>query len=217
MAPFALILANGAPPSKRLFRMYRTKADCFVCADGGANSAARWGMRPDVIIGDLDSIQSATVRKFSRVRMIRIADQNSTDLEKALSWTLRKGYRRVVVLGATGGRLDHLAGNLSAIGKFSVRASIRFVDGDGTLQAVGRGLTFKARPGNIVSLIPLSRCTGIVTRGLKWELRGETLELGKRESTSNVARTGSVSIKVHRGNLLLFRLHSSKLPVPLEW
>lgn len=217
MARYALILANGAPPPRRLFLFYRTKAGYFVCADGGANTAARWGEQPDLIIGDLDSIQSATVKKFSRVKMLRIADQNSTDLEKAISWTLRKGYRRVVVLGATGGRLDHLAGNLSALGKFSLRATIRFVDEDGMLQAVGRELKFKGRPGAIVSLIPLSRCVGIVTSGLKWELKREVLELGKRESTSNVVRTRAVSIKVRRGKLLLFRIHSSTSRVPLEW
>lgn len=217
MRRHALILANGSPPPKRLFRLYRAWAEYFVCADGGANTAARWDERPDLIIGDLDSIQSAAVKKFRRVKMLRIADQNSTDLEKALSWIVRRGYRRIVVLGATGGRLDHLAGNLSALGKFSRKASIRFVDGDGILQAVGRELTFKARRGTTVSLIPLSRCAGIVTKGLRWELKREVLELGVRESTSNVVKSGRVSIRVRRGRLLLFRVHSSSSPESLEW
>jgi len=163
-------------------------ASFFVCADGGANSAAVFGATPDIIVGDLDSITRGTTRRFKRVKILRMPDQNSTDLEKALSYVLGKGYREVVVLGGTGGRLDHLAGNLSALGKFSRRAAIRFVDDEGVLQAVGREFVLEAPRGTTVSLIPLSACTGIKTSGLKWELKNESLELGKRESTSNVVR-----------------------------
>jgi thiamine pyrophosphokinase len=53
----ALILANGKPPSKRLFKNFLSHADLFICADGGANTAARFGCAPDLIIGDLDSMK----------------------------------------------------------------------------------------------------------------------------------------------------------------
>jgi len=202
----ALILANGRPPRKGLLRTIRQRADIFVCADGGANAAAAMNEPPDLIIGDLDSIKSATVRKFKSVRTRRIADQNSTDLEKALTWVIGRNYDRVDVLGGLGGRVDHLAGNLSALGKFSRSAEIRFIEDDGVMIAVGSELTFHAPPGTTVSLVPLSRCEGIVTRGLKWELRNGVLELGVRESTSNVVQSTPVMVQVRRGTLLLYIL-----------
>jgi thiamine pyrophosphokinase len=202
----ALILANGIPPRKALFRAARRHADIFVCADGGANAAAAMNERPDLIIGDLDSIKSSTVRKFKSVRTRRIADQNSTDLEKALMWVTGRNYERVDVLGALGGRADHLVGNLSALGKFSRSAEIRFIDDDGMMSVVGSELTFDADPGTTVSLIPISRCEGIVTRGLKWELRNGFLELGFREGTSNVVQSSPVLIQVRRGTLLLYKM-----------
>ncbi|MBI2619274.1 MAG: thiamine diphosphokinase [Ignavibacteriales bacterium] len=205
----ALILANGAPPKRRLLRKARSIADIFVCADGGANIAAALNEQPDLIIGDLDSIKSATVKKFKKVKTRRIADQNSTDLEKALLWAIRKGYDEIMVLGATGGRVDHLTSNLSALGKFSRKARIRFVDDLGVMMAVGSELTFHAMEGTTVSLIPLSRCEGIVTNGLKWELKNSVLEPGVRESTSNAVRSSPVSVKVRRGTLLLYKLTNS--------
>ncbi len=210
MTTKALILANGDPPSKRLLLRLLKQSAVFVCADGGANTAARLGPKPDLIIGDLDSIASVTLRKLRNVRARRIADQNSTDLEKALSWVTRKGHKDIVVAGATGRRLDHSLGNLSALVKFSRKARIRFVDDASELCFVGSECEFEARRGTVVSLIPLSLCEGIVTHGLKWELKNESLRLGFRESTSNVVKSSPVSIRVRRGDLLLFIVRSEK-------
>ena len=85
-----LILANGKSPSKRLFQKFLASADWFICADGGANTAARFGCAPDLIIGDLDSIEKKTIAVFSNVDVKKLKDQNSTDLEKALTAAIRK-------------------------------------------------------------------------------------------------------------------------------
>lgn len=205
----ALILANGKSPTKSLLTHYRKQSEFFVCADGGANYAAALGERPDLIIGDLDSIKSTTVGKFRSVITRRISDQNSTDLEKALAWLIRKNFSDIIVLGATGGRVDHLAGNLSALGKFSKRARITFADEQGELRVVGSEMILDVPVGTTISLIPLSKCEGIVTQGLKWELFNGTLELGFREGTSNVVRSSPVDIRVRRGTLLIFQLRQS--------
>ncbi|HLF19469.1 MAG TPA: thiamine diphosphokinase [Bacteroidota bacterium] len=207
----ALILANGQPPSKRLLQRLLRSADIFVCADGGANTAARLKLKPDLIIGDLDSIQASTIRKFSGVPARRIADQKRTDLEKALSWAVKKGIKEIIVTGATGVRLDHSIGNLSALAKFSRRARIEFIDDRSELVYIGNTYEFEAPTGTVVSLIPLSLSEGIVTKGLKWELKNESLRLGLRESTSNVVKSSPVCITVKRGDLLLYRLTAQNL------
>ncbi|MGD1044883.1 MAG: thiamine diphosphokinase [Bacteroidota bacterium] len=200
----ALILANGKPPGKKLLQKFLASADLFICADGGANIAARFGCAPNLIIGDLDSIEKETLSVFSNVDVKKLNDQNSTDLEKALTATVRKKYKEIVVLGATGGRLDHAIGNLSALAKFSRKAHITFVDNMGKFIAINHSLEFNLPIGTIISLLPLSRCSGIVTKGLKWNLRNESLELGVRESTSNVIVSFPANIKVKKGNLIAF-------------
>jgi thiamine pyrophosphokinase len=205
----ALILANGKPPSKRLFKIYRSRADWFICADGGANTAARFGSIPHLIIGDLDSVHIGTLIAFSTVRVKKLKEQNSTDLEKALKEAVRKKCTEIVVLGATGGRLDHVVGNLSALVKYSRNISLKFVDDYGELLSIGHALKISLPLGTCISLVPLSRCSGIVTRGLKWILNNETLQLGVRESTSNVVTSSRVHIKVRSGDLLAFVLKQS--------
>jgi thiamine pyrophosphokinase len=202
----ALILANGARPSKKLFVRELRRSQVFVCADGGANSARMFHTTPDLIIGDLDSVTAETLAAFHSVPIKRMKDQNSTDLEKAIKEVIRKRFTRMTVLGATGGRLDHAIGNLSALAKFSGKATIDFLDDTGFFRFVGRSSEFRIPPATTISLIPLSVCTGITTSGLRWNLRNESLQLGIRESTSNSAATASVRITVRHGDLIAYIL-----------
>jgi len=207
--PTALVLANGKPPSLALLRALRRRVDVFVCADGGANVAAKASLRPDLIIGDFDSVSAATLRKFRSVPRRRLRDQESTDLEKAISWLLQSGIRSITIAGAMGGRLDHLAGNLSVIGKYSRRADIRAVDDDAELLPVGDRRSLPYEPGTTVSLVPLSKCVGVTTRGLRWELRNAALELGVRDGTSNRIIARPATVRVRRGTLLAYCLFPS--------
>jgi thiamine pyrophosphokinase len=188
-------------------------ASFFVCADGGANTAARYGLTPDAIVGDMDSIQLPAIGKFQNVATLKIVDDYSTDLEKSLAWVIDKGYDSITVAGATGGRLDHFIGNLSAMVKFSPKGTITFIDDAGEWIYVDRSKDIHLPAGTTVSLIPLSHCDGIVTKGLRWNLNYESLELGVREATSNVVEEGSVHISVAKGNLIMF--HTS-MPVVIR-
>ena len=133
-------------------------------------------------------------------------DDESTDLEKAISWAIKQKYVHITVVGASGKRLDHTVGNLGVLPKFYPDALIRFVDDQGETMYVGKELSFEAKRGDVLSLIPLNRCEGVTTSGLRYGLSDETLELGVREGTSNVVLTSPITIKVKKGHLLLFRL-----------
>jgi thiamine pyrophosphokinase len=200
----ALILANGKPPTRQLLQKILGTAEWFICADGGANTAARFGCTPDLIIGDLDSIKKETLAVFRSVQVKKLKDQNSTDLEKALTAVIRKKYKEIVVLGATGGRFDHAIGNLSALAKYSRKAHILFIDTGGKFFSINHSAEFSFPRGTIISLLPLSRSSGIVTKGLKWNLRNESLQFGVRESTSNVIVSSPVTIKVRQGALIAY-------------
>jgi len=200
----AVLLANGRPPLKGMLERALREETFFMCADGGANAAARMGFRPDLIIGDLDSISRMTQRKFAGVTTRRIADQGSTDLEKGLSWLVRKGYGAIEIFGATGGRLDHSVGNLSALAKFQWKARLVTHDDEGSIYPVLSRFEADIPPGTTVSLLPLTLCEGIVTKGFRWNLKYESLALGMRDGTSNVVASSPVSIVVRRGTLFLF-------------
>ena len=206
MPKCALVIANGEPPKKQLLLSLAREANIVICADGGANAALKAGIVPNAIVGDLDSIRAEALVKFHRVPTYEDTDDETTDLEKAISWVVKSKYDHVTVVGATGKRIDHSVGNLAVLPKFYPDAIVRFVDDMGELEYIGRELEFVAKKGAVVSLIPLSRCEGIVTEGLRYALQGEALELGVREGTSNVVVSSPVTIKVQKGHLLLFRL-----------
>lgn len=206
MSRRALIIANGEMPDAAFLRDQLEAGMLVVCADGGANAARELGIRPDAIVGDLDSVSPETLAHFRDVLVHADRSEDTTDLEKAVNWTLAQDRDEIVIVGALGQRLDHAVGNLGVLPKFHRQAAIRVVDARGTLTYIGREVLFDARPGEIVSLVPLNRCEGITTTGLRYALDGEALELGTREGTSNVVTSTPVSVRVERGHLLLYRL-----------
>ena len=204
----ALIIANGEPPKKPRVQSLAREANIIICADGGANTALKYSIAPDVIIGDLDSIHAEALVKFHRVRTYEDRDDETTDLEKAIAWAIKSKFDHIAVVGAAGGRVDHTVGNLSVLPKFFPDAIIRLVDDHGEMSYVGRELEFEARKGDVISLIPLNRCEEIVTRGLRYALEGEVLELGVREGTHNVVVSSPVSVRTKKGHLLIYKLFS---------
>jgi thiamine pyrophosphokinase len=206
MSRRALIIANGEMPDAAFLRSQLEPETLVVCADGGANTARELGIRPDAIVGDLDSVLPETLAHFQDVPVHVDRAEDATDLEKCVAWTIAQDRDEIVITGALGQRLDHAVGNLGVLPKFHRQATIRIVDVCGTLSYIGREVRFDANTGDVVSLIPLNRCEGITTSGLRYALDGEALELGTREGTSNVVTSTPVTIRVERGHLLLYRL-----------
>lgn len=180
----------------------------LVAADGGANVALSAGLRPDVIVGDLDSITPAARRAFAGSLVLRMKRQDNTDLEKALDFIASQGIREAVVAGATGRRLDFTLANLSVAWLYARRIRIRFA-GDGweafPLDAFTR---VNARRGTIVSLIPFSRCSGITLRGLRYPLTNATLS-GGAVAVSNVVARNPFTVRLGRGRMLLVLLEQT--------
>ncbi|HTK82396.1 MAG TPA: thiamine diphosphokinase [Bacteroidota bacterium] len=203
-AKTALIIANGPLPAQPNLSKLVAAAGLIVCADGGANKARKRRLKPDIILGDLDSISPATKKHFSRVPIVLIEDQESTDLEKAISFCVRRGVRQADIVGALGERIDHATGSLGCFKEFGERIELRFHDAYGMLLRVHGTIKVEAKKGQKISLIPLDRCSGITTRNLLYPLNNETLELGKREGISNQATSSAVTVSVRKGTLLLY-------------
>lgn len=202
-----LVICNGEmPPLKLLLPLLRTKP-YIICADGGANKARSFGITPHCIIGDMDSITQKTRHYYSSVPIIHNVDQNSTDLEKVLEHILSNNFTSATVIGATGDRPDHTMANFSILMKYDKKLSLLFFDERCTIQIVRKKIQLNAAIGQQVSLVPMGTCAGITTRGLKFPLKNESLEIGVREGLSNEATQKMVEISLKHGTLLLFTIH----------
>jgi thiamine pyrophosphokinase len=198
----ALILCNGEPPPRSLCLKLAGRADLIVAADGGANTARQYGITPNVIIGDLDSIKPATRRFFSSVKFVRVTRQDNTDLEKALDYVADNGITTVTIAGATGRRIDFTLGNLSVLWNYT--SSFRIIVAGNLWRAlpITREISVHAARGTKVSIIPFGQCGGVTLKGLRYPLRNATLRVGEI-GVSNVVVRSPFSVRVKKGKLLL--------------
>ncbi|HPW54487.1 MAG: thiamine diphosphokinase [Thermoanaerobaculaceae bacterium] len=179
-------------------------AELLLAADGGANLLAAVGLRPAAVVGDLDSVHPSVRAWLGEEAMLARPDQERTDLDKALAVAIEeRGATTVTVLAATAGRLDHAFENLGLAARWRRQAAISVVTEDGVLVPVLDRVELATEPNQLVSLLPLGRIQ-VWTRGLRWELDGQTLDPGTRISVSNRATGTAVEVRVAAGALLVF-------------
>ncbi|MGE5573398.1 MAG: thiamine diphosphokinase [Bacteroidota bacterium] len=188
--------------------------DTVVCVDGGSTHAARLGVRPDVIIGDLDSAEEEAVARFRLGGVTFVthpAEKDKTDLDLAVEYVVARGSRDITAIGAIGDRLDHtLANVLLTIKAASLGATLILTDGTSTVRLIQGEATIAGGPGDWVSLLPVGGdARGVHTEGLKYELRGGELRIGETLGISNEL-TGSLGrVRVKEGLVILIHTRRS--------
>lgn len=204
----AIVFCDGDIPPQSFFQQYLQSADLVIAADGGANHAKQLGIIADFIVGDLDSYIPSGDETSEIIKEI---DQETNDLEKALNLALKKNADEVVVVGATGQRLDHTLKNLSVLLQFHPRfTSILFIDRYCTIELIESPFCQDYKTGTSLSLYPLSGAVeGITTKGLKYPLRNGTLQNGVQDGSSNKTVKKTVEIVFKKGDLLLIVNHKS--------
>jgi thiamine pyrophosphokinase len=201
-SPIALLLCNGEPPRRALARRVARSCDILVAADGGANSAPALGLFPDVIIGDLDSVKPSTLRLFADAEVVHVRRQDTTDMEKALDHLRAGNVRRVILLGATGRRIDMTMANLTVLWRYVPAMEIT-IAGDGWYAVPVQGYRrMHARVGTTLSILPYGTCRGVTLRGLRYSLTNASLGIGE-VAVSNVVNRERIGITIGRGRALV--------------
>jgi thiamine pyrophosphokinase len=198
-----LIFAGGDPPDPDLAQEIPT-ADLVMAADSGYDAAISLGYAVDVLVGDLDSITTDPIPGHVVIER-HPRDKDQTDLDLALELALRDEPSRVVVVGGTGGRLDHELATASLIcdERWS-EVELDWVSSRGRAHVIRRRRIVQGDVGSIVTLLPLGGpVTGLTTRGLRWELAEATFEPGTTWGVSNEMQTPIADIKVRSGCLLV--------------
>lgn len=182
----------------------------MIAADSGADHALALGQRIDLAVGDFDSISADGLQTLERtgVRIERYpADKDATDLELALDAAVAQRPRRIVVVGGTGGRLDHVLGALSVLAADAYRdAEIDALLGRATVHVVRDERLFAGRVGEVLSLFAVhGPARGVVTEGLAYPLQDETLEPGSTRGLSNMFAARQARVALESGVLLAIR------------
>ncbi|MBI2324596.1 MAG: thiamine diphosphokinase [Chloroflexi bacterium] len=183
-------------------------ADLVIAADGGSVHLERWGIAPHLIVGDLDSIDERTRSRISRLQVERHpAEKDKTDTELAVDRALAAGADEVVLIGALGGaRLDHAVANTLLLALEHVSPRVRLVRGALSMRVIhgGQRADLLGREGDLVTLVAVGGdAQGVVTAGLRYPLRSETLRLGSSRGVSNEIGAAAASVSVGAGCLLV--------------
>jgi thiamine pyrophosphokinase len=203
--PRIIIFANGELPEKEKARALIHADDAIVCADGGTRYALALGLKPSLIIGDLDSVTEVELTN-AEAQIIRYPrDKNETDLELALDHTLAQNPTSVLVIAALGNRLDQTIANLGLLSHSRFSAlDCRFDDGVEEVFFCRNHSTVQGGRGDRVSLIPWNGAVGgIRTFGLRWPLDNETLYPDKARGISNEMTDDTADIHIEAGLLLV--------------
>jgi len=204
----ALVVADG---DVRL-RPSDSDGRLVIAADGGLLKAKAAGIRPDVVVGDFDSVPAGAVESAEAdgMQVLRYpTSKDESDTELAVREAISRGATDVEIAGALGGqRIDHTLANLLLLASPDLDASLAIVDGPVTVRVIGqRGaerLEIDGGPGDLVSLLPLSeQVVGVTTGGLAYPLSGATLRQGPTLGLSNELVGTRARVAVERGRLAI--------------
>ncbi|MCI0551940.1 MAG: thiamine diphosphokinase [Anaerolineae bacterium] len=209
-----IIFANGELPDLEKARLLLHPDDYIICADGGTHHALALGLKPNLVIGDMDSINKDEWQDLEKSGIsieLFPRDKNETDLELAIHRALELEPKEILILGALGGRLDQTLGNIVLL-TVSLHASrsIRIDDGVEEIFFCRDQAQVHGRSGDIVSLIPWGNPVhGIQSQDLKWQLQNETLYPDKTRGISNEMTSDTASVSIEAGLLLIVHRRQS--------
>ena len=209
----ALIVLGGDAPEPALLAACAGQADLTIAADSGLAAFDAAGLAPDLLIGDMDSIDPALLERYGNLPQERLCCvKDDTDGVHALDTAIARGAKRITLLGALGGRLDHALANLMLLVRAHRRgARARILAQDVEIVRVNGELSLCGAQGDTVSLLPLGQARGVTLEGFFYPLEDRTLESDYPLGMSNVVTQERALVRVREGDLILF--HYQKTPV----
>lgn len=196
-----LLLLNGELRDAAAVRRLARRADAIVCADGGARHAKTLGLKPAVVVGDMDSVPRPLPRSWNGVSFLCDFDEDRSDLDKALDFVARAGAGTVWIAGALGGGLDHELVNLAAL-ESRRGGPAPVVIGGGAARLLGPGrYPLGLHAGARFSVLAAPRAVASLT-GARYGLRRATLTRGSR-GLGNRCESRRAVLTVHSGRAWL--------------
>ncbi len=164
-------------------------AQRVVAADGGAAAALRAGVRPERVIGDMDSLSSDLKESLADVIEL-VSEQATTDFEKCLT---RLNARRILAVGFLGGRIDHQLAVLNVLARYRDKQVILLGRDDVAVMLPDGEIALELPVGMRLAMMPLAKAR-VWSSGLRWDVSGQEMTPDGFNSSSNEV-AGPVTIR----------------------
>ncbi|EIW01047.1 thiamine diphosphokinase [Thermoanaerobacter siderophilus] len=205
-----LIISNGDIKDYNFYEKLLKDVDMVICADGGANHAYQMKIKPDLIIGDFDSIKEE-ILEFYENEGVRIEKfppmKDETDTQLAMLKAIELGATDVTFIGVIGERFDHSYANLSLL-LYLLNRNIKgkIVNEKNEIYLINKFIEVEGKKGELLSLLPYSKeVKGIYTKGLFYGLSGQSMDLEMPYGISNVFTEDKATIEIEEGLLLVIK------------
>jgi len=203
-----VIISNGNVASKEFYLNQIKDADIVICCDGGANTAYKYGIIPDLILGDFDSISNKILDYYKEkgIQMLSFpANKDKTDTQIAVELLIEKSCNEIAMLSCIGSRFDHSLANISLLYKVLTHKINGYIkDEKNTIYLIDSEMVINAKEGQIVSLIPFTKVVkGINTSGLYYEVKNGSMTFGNPYGVSNFMVKNTAKITIEEGLLLI--------------
>ena len=198
--------------------LHMSEADLIIAADSGYNNASRLGVRPGLLLGDLDSIDRKKLApdELEHIEKIIVpAIKDDTDTQLAVDTAISRGADEIYIIGGLGGRLDHTLSSVFLLEYIADRgADAVMTDGQSrvrVMKTAGEPVslmipkTFDGENGfKYLSVVPLTdECEGVRISGVFYPLDGVTLKRSYSYAVSNEITSDSAEITLERGTMLV--------------
>lgn len=185
--------------------------DLVIAVDSGMKFFYEAGMKPDIIVGDFDSVDQEILLFFEKQKGIEwkrlIPEKDDTDTEAAIYQAVDRECTQIHILGGTGSRLDHVLGNIELLGiGFKEQIKMYLVDSHNRIHMENQSFEIgrKEQYGKYVSLIPFTpEVTGLTLRGMKYPLTDFSLVCYNSLGISNEIIDEKAEISFKSGVLLV--------------
>jgi len=199
---YTVIVADGTFPEHEIPLGYLKNAKRIVCCDGSAENLVNAGMRPDAIVGDMDSLNDELTNRFAD-RIYLDENQDTNDLTKAVIWCCEMGYKDIVIVGATGKREDHTLGNISLLADYIKNVNVIMVTDTGILRPLLKSSEISSFPGQQISIFSIDPETEVNSYGLRYPLNGTKIA-NWWVATLNEALGDNFSLEFNEGRVIVY-------------
>lgn len=205
-----IIISGGAPPSKELLTKEITRDTFLIGADSGANCLFHYDIKPDLLVGDFDSIDNEVLEYYKKNNCfieVYPTEKDYTDTEIAVRRAIGMKPSEIVLLGCTGSRVDHLLGNIGML-KICMQNSVNsFIkDENNVIMLVNDSTVLSGTIGKIFSVQSYGdEIIGLTIEGAKYPLHNYNLKIGESITISNEFTCPQVKLKFTSGTLMIIR------------
>ncbi len=205
------IISNGLMfDYEKMKRIISDGYDYTICADGGANHTYKMGLTPQLIVGDMDSIEEEVVDFYKKQNVAFKTYEmrkDDTDTTIAIKQAIMLAPKTIGLFGSSGKRLDHTLANIGSL--FFIKSNGiagKIIDEYSEVQIAEEKTGVKGNKGDTVSLISLSEWTkGVTLEGLEYPLTNYDIHRDHQIGVSNVMTGSHCFITKKSGDLLVIK------------